>query len=90
MLNDYRACLHRQFLRPWVDTAHDLEGDVMTDYTGKNGIQVTVNDDHKSAIVKTFLDGKYETWIEFDAEQLDGLIHELTKARAALGEKKDG
>lgn len=51
---------------------------------GKNGIQVTVNDDHKSVTVQMFLDGQYKAWVEFDAEQLDSLIQELVKSRAAL------
>jgi hypothetical protein len=61
----------------------------MDDYTGKNGIQVTPNKEDQVIKLYMFLDGAYTTWVEFNEEQIEGLLREIEAARAALGEKKD-
>jgi hypothetical protein len=61
----------------------------MTDYTGKNGIQVTPNEDKQVIKLYMFLDGAYTTWVEFDRQQIAMLVNEIAEACAVLGEKKD-
>ena len=60
----------------------------MTDYLDKNGIQVTPDKEKQIIVFQMFLNGKYETWVEFNKEQLDNLLFEIQTARKALGWKE--
>lgn len=56
-------------------------------YKGKNGIQVTPDIERDVIILKTFVDGKYGTWVEFDIEKSDALVDEIKKARHVILQK---
>jgi hypothetical protein len=58
----------------------------MTDYSGTNGVQVKVDTDRKIATVHMFLNGEYVAWVEYNPEQLNGLIKELKQARDELND----
>jgi hypothetical protein len=103
MQNDYRAYLHRQFLRHWVDTAHDLEGDVMTDdlvkkqkeyisyYQDQTNILLTRVAQLEAALAEAIEDIQH--WGGYAGEYFQDkwdLKGNIAKHRAALGEKKDG
>ena len=66
----------------------------MTDDLPKhaNGIRIgNVSSDNKVRVYM-FIDGKYTHWVEYDRDQLEGLL-DVVEARfnemKALGEKKD-
>jgi len=56
-------------------------------YKGKNGIQVTPDIERDVIILKTFVDGRYGTWVEFDIEKADALVDEIKKARHIILQK---
>lgn len=53
-----------------------------------NSINVMALADERKVIIQTIIAGKSEAWITFTAEELDGLITTLQKARESLGEPK--
>jgi hypothetical protein len=61
----------------------------MIDYSDKNGIRVTPDKEKQVIVLQMFLNGQYGTWVEFNKEQLNGLLLEIQTARKAL-EGKDG
>lgn len=62
----------------------DVDEDKLNALKGMNGIQVKVDANRNVARLHAFLDGRYATWVEFDAEQLDDLIKLLEDARSTL------
>lgn len=62
----------------------EIDKDKPNALKGMNGIQVKVDAKRNIATLHAFLDGRYATWVEFDAEQLDGLIGLLEDARSTL------
>jgi hypothetical protein len=61
----------------------------MTDYSDKNGIRVTPDKEKQVIVLQMFLNGQYGTWVEFNEEQLNGLLLEIQTARKALEGKDD-
>ena len=56
----------------------------MTDYLDKNGVKITPDKEKQVIVFQMFLNGKYETWVEFNKEQLDNLLLEIQTARKVL------
>jgi hypothetical protein len=54
------------------------------DYRKSNGIRVTTLPSRSSVELMMVLHGVDQTWIEYDAEQLDELIRLLQSSRDAL------
>ena len=61
----------------------------MIDYSDKNGIRVTPDKEKQVIVLQMFLNGQYGTWVEFNEEQLNGLLLEIQTARKALEGKDD-